>query len=49
MLLLHFTFASGIGGHAGCAEFFLSPIVQSFFLEQVQAGSLGQSVKRESE
>ena len=25
VLLLHFTFASGIGGHAGCAEFFFLP------------------------
>ena len=55
MLLLHFTFASGIGvGHAGCAEFFfltefflLFPSAVSGQQCQVQeAGSAGQSRER---
>ena len=36
MLLLHFTFASSIGGHAGCAEFSFSHSAEFSFLPFLQ-------------
>ena len=48
MLLLHFTFASGIGGHAGCAEF---SFLQSFpsFPSGVSRSRIVKSRESESE